>query len=97
MCAPGKGLAKPRIESVRRVRTHRSSEVDRDEEFFLALVSWRIIHSQSLGLTSWGALHTASHASSTCLHPRATRAPVQDAKVDTQRSQEHLFLFLLYP
>ena len=41
-----------RVPSVRCVRTHRSSDVNRDEEFLLALVSfpWRGIHRRSLGL-----------------------------------------------
>ena len=41
----------------RRVRTHRCSEVDGDEELLLALISflWSGIHSRSLGLREIGA------------------------------------------
>ena len=75
---------------MQRVRTHRSSEVNRDYKFLLALVSflWRGIHSQRLGPTSWRALCTSSQLAPT--QPQATRlsqdhqTPVQDAKVVTQ-------------
>ena len=42
----------PRHGLGRRVRTHRSSDVNRDEEFLLAVVSfvWKDVHSQSLRL-----------------------------------------------
>ena len=51
------GQAADRKPSARRVRTHRSSEVNGDEDFLLALVSfsWRGIHSRSLGLSEIGA------------------------------------------
>jgi len=45
-----------------RVRTHRSSKVNGDEEFLLALISflWGGIHRRSLGLREIGAQLSAS-------------------------------------
>ena len=45
------GRAADRKPGVRRVRTHRSSDVNRNEELLLALVffPWRGIHTRSLG------------------------------------------------
>ena len=88
---------RPNGDQERSVRTQRSSEVNRDEEFLHALVSflWRGIHSQRLGLTSWRASWTASQLGPTHkphVHLKLQYRMQEWLLKSHKRSQGHLFL-----